>query len=196
MFKYRTRGEWFEITTTQVDVICAMINEFVELEDEEYVPEEVEEDVEVDVDSKDNIISDEESDTEEKVEKPKKNKPYVCKKCNKGFKKRHHLDNHNRRKTPCDVKHECQKCHKVFISKTSLKRHEDRVTSCTIEKVQKVNIDNIYKCYMCNKEFTTVSNLRRHEKEVCSTVSTQTLHEMALRVSQLESKLAEQKDCL
>ena len=178
LFKYRTRGEWFQIITDQVDVICAMITEFVELdiEDGEYVPESEESEEpteEYDIEDKDNIAVESDEDVpddeiKDAVAKPKKIKSFICKKCNRGFKEQHHLENHNRRKTPCNIKHECPKCHKLFISKTSLKKHKDLVIPCMIDKMLP-NINNKIECIclICNKKFTDTSSLQRHQLDEC-----------------------------
>ncbi len=191
MFKYRTRGEWFEITTSQVDVICAIINEFVELDDEneEWVPSvESNEDLHESIDSKDNIVSDNETDEEylqedsvesstEEVEVVKKvvkkPKPFVCKKCRKGFEKRHHLEKHINKKNACDQKHQCSECKKTFPNSSELKRHENRVTSCAPGSVP-VTTNKENKCHLCGNEYSSPYSLNRHLK-TCSVTKNQLL---------------------
>ena len=95
-------------------------------------------------------------------------KSFQCNKCRREFKARHHLDNHLRRKTPCDKIFKCFKCHKIFSNGSELKRHQNRVTSCVPESVPVITNNNEEnRCHYCGNEYANTYNLKRHQK-TCS----------------------------
>lgn len=130
--------------------------------------------------------------TERKVYKLKKaDKPFICNKCNKGFVEDRYLQQHLKRKTPCNKEHICSKCNKVFESGKLLLRHLNRKTPCALEEIPVITNDNIEnKCRMCGKEFSTASNLKRHQKDVCNASNTKVIKQLMDRITQLESQIS------
>ena len=113
--------------------------------------------------------------TERKVYKLKKvDKPFVCSKCNNGFKQKEHLEKHLNRVNACDATYICNKCGKSFDSDSILKRHLNRKTPCSIEEIPVITNNNEEnRCHLCNKTFATASSLKRHQKNVCNTSNPQ-----------------------
>jgi len=89
----------------------------------------------------------------------------TCKKCGKKFKTYRYLDQHKRRKIPCDRVLKCDKCDKVFDSSSHLQQHLNRKTPCVPEEIPVIlesNPEN--RCQFCNKTYSTKSSLKRHHK--------------------------------
>jgi Zinc finger, C2H2 type len=91
------------------------------------------------------------------------NKPFVCKKCNRGFTQDRYLQNHLIKKVPCDKKIECPKCKRTFKNKSSLTSHLNRITSCVLEEIPVIDstIDE-FRCHYCNKTLASAYSLKRH----------------------------------
>jgi len=85
---------------------------------------------------------------------------YVCNKCYRSFKEKHHLKQHNNRKSECTAKFQCPKCSVLFEKKYLLDRHLKRLTRCDIDKTSNSNKT----CNACLRSFTTRSNLLRHQQ--------------------------------
>ena len=165
--------EWFYLTKEEVDEIVA-----------EYRGDESEE-RDVDMEEKDNISDNEtvelveETETtiiKKKVYKQKNvEKPFVCTKCNKGFKQQEHLNKHLNRVNACDATYECDKCGNTFNSGSLLKRHLSRKTPCVVEELQEIPIitnDNVEnRCNVCNKKFASAYSLKRHQNTGCNVAS-------------------------
>ena len=72
---------------------------------------------------------------------------YICIKCNKSFNFKSKLEEHNNRKTPCDIKNEsynCTICESKFNHKSLLERHEKskkHITNYNIH-IENLNVTN------------------------------------------------------
>ena len=78
--------------------------------------------------------------------------PFECKTCNKRFKLKHHLKDHERIHTG-EVPFKCKICSKRFKQIGHLKQHEIIHTG-----------EFPYECKACKKRFNQISNLKRHER--------------------------------
>lgn len=92
-------------------------------------------------------------------------KPFVCKKCEKGFSEERYLQQHLKRKTPCDKKFICPKCRKSFGNDYTLKNHLNRITPCVPEEIPIIDATKEeFRCQYCNKTYSNKHNLKRHQK--------------------------------
>lgn len=99
----------------------------------------------------------------------KEDKSFICSKCNKGFTEDKYLQQHLKRKKPCNEKFNCIKCGKDFINSSSLKKHESRVNPCVPEEIPVITDGNIEnRCHICNKTYANLYSLQRHQKTVCN----------------------------
>jgi Zinc finger, C2H2 type len=91
------------------------------------------------------------------------NKPFICKKCNRGFTEERYLQNHLRRKIPCDKKFVCPKCKIECKTGSALYNHINRITSCVPDKIPVIdNTKNEFRCHFCDKTLANSYSLKRH----------------------------------
>jgi hypothetical protein len=90
---------------------------------------------------------------------------FKCDNCNRKFKEKRTLVQHQNKKIPCTVMYGCDKCDYVFKTQRELTRHENRKTSCAPTEVPVISEDNPEnKCHYCNKTYANKQNLVRHLK--------------------------------
>jgi hypothetical protein len=66
-----------------------------------------------------------------------------CDKCNQGFKTKHLLTNHIKRKIPCDQIISCTVCDKICKTPQELERHKTRIKPCKpTNKVSEIGVNN------------------------------------------------------
>jgi len=107
---------------------------------------------------------------------------YTCDNCGRKFKESRHLDQHHRRKTPCDKQFKCEKCNTFFPKKSLLARHENRKTPCAPEEIPIIYDDNPEnRCQYCNKTYATKSNLTRHLKTCDKEVNLAVIMDMMIK---------------
>lgn len=85
-----------------------------------------------------------------------------CKKCGTKFGTIQNLENHTKKKIPCDRVLKCEKCNKIFKHKGHLNTHMNRKTPC--EPIQgdptKQTPENA--CHFCYKKFKSKYSLKNH----------------------------------
>lgn len=99
------------------------------------------------------------------VDSDQETSKFACTKCGKKFKDNRGLQQHYRKKIPCDRKIQCSKCGKVFADVTHLDRHvNDRKTPCEPivgEKPPEVKLGE-NKCQFCGRNYISEGRLRQH----------------------------------
>lgn len=74
----------------------------------------------------------------------------ICEKCNKGFRDKYKLQQHYKKKIPCDYKIQCNNCGKHFNTKQNLNRHINKQKKCVkynkkcIETINQLKPPNTY----------------------------------------------------
>jgi hypothetical protein len=108
-------------------------------------------------------VESEQSSEEESIDlHPVKLRRSMCNKCGKKFAERRYLDQHKRKKVPCDKRFICPKCFHVFKTKRELYRHEQRITPCDSNEASKINDNPNNICSKCYHLFATKGSLTRH----------------------------------
>ncbi len=91
---------------------------------------------------------------------------HQCTTCNKLFKRKEHLDNHNNKKVQCQQENVD---HSIITPKT-LKLQDLTPNPSTIPiepEIVSTPTQNILKCNYCNKTFTRKDNVNKHVKYAC-----------------------------
>jgi hypothetical protein len=108
----------------------------------------------------------------------------TCGRCKHSFSEKRYLDQHLKRKFPCDKKFICSKCNTEFDNNRHLVRHMDRKTPCVPQPSSIKN--NSYSCKYCNKTFTSNSNLTKHQK-TCQKTKNQVIDLAILKLQKLKN---------
>lgn len=88
--------------------------------------------------------------------------PLTCEKCKKIFGTIQNLEQHTRKRIPCDRVLKCGKCNKEFKHTGNLRRHHRRKTPCDlIAGDPTIEVDNM-SCIFCRRAFKSKYNVKAH----------------------------------
>jgi hypothetical protein len=86
----------------------------------------------------------------------------ICEKCDRTFSNIQNLENHWKKKIPCDRELKCEKCDKEFKHISNLQRHQNRKNPCEPIAGDPTKNTPPNTCHFCYRKFAHKQSLQHH----------------------------------